>query len=165
MEKRFCFFFVLCLFSLVLFAQDGEKTIIDELNSPKWGQGKVRVMQDEAIDGLIAVRHETDSTKKLGVIDPNAAFVKVKGYKIQVYSGNNQQYSKREAEGRKTQIHQLYPEYEAIVNFQSPFWRVRVGNFLKREDAETVLKELKKAFPVMGREMTVVADTVKKPVE
>ena len=162
MAKSLSFILVSLMLSLSLFSQDGQKTIIDELNSSKWGQGKVVVMQDEVVDGLLAVRQATDTAQKLGVIEPNAEFTKVRGFKIQVYSGNNQQRSKREAESKQSQIKNVYPELEAVVSFQSPFWRLRVGNFLHREDADAVLLEMKKSFPAMGREMYVVSDVVKK---
>jgi len=166
MKKNFIIF-ILCLISGYAFAQNVEKRIVDEINSSKWGQGNVKVMQDEAVQGILAIHQVStvDTTKMLGVIDPNAEFVRVKGFKIQAYSGNNQQRSKREANVRQSQIKDRYSELEATVTFHSPFWRLRVGNFLKKEDAEQVLKEMKKTFPSFGREMYVVPDVVKRPVE
>lgn len=165
MKKGFYFLFVLTLISISSFAQSEERSIIEELNSSKWGQGNVKVLQDEAINGLLGIRQETDTTKKLGHVDPNAEFVRVKGFKIQVFSGNNQQRSKREAESKQAQVRSAFPELETVVSFHSPFWRLRVGNFLKSDEAEAVLKEMKKTFPSFGREMYVVPDVVKRPVE
>ncbi|MBB4037733.1 hypothetical protein GGR21_003654 [Dysgonomonas hofstadii] len=164
MTKSLSFFLAFFLCSVYSFSQSGEKTIIEELNSSKSGQGRVIVMQDEVVDGLLAIRQQTDTTQKPGVIDSNAEFTKVKGFKIQVYSGNNQQRSKREAESKQAQVREAFPELESVVSFHSPFWRLRVGNFLSKEDAESVLREMKKSFPTMGREMYVVSDVVKKPV-
>ncbi|NDV79253.1 SPOR domain-containing protein [Dysgonomonas sp. 511] len=157
--------FCICFLSLPCIAQDGHRTIIEDLNSRKAGQGRITVMQDETIDKILGIRQEIDTTKKLGYVDPNAEYVKVKGFKIQVFSGNNQQRSKREAESKKAQVRSAFPELEAVVNFQSPVWRLRVGNFVKKEDAETVLKEMKKKLPSLGREMYVVSDVVKRVVE
>ncbi|MBD8387044.1 SPOR domain-containing protein [Dysgonomonas sp. BGC7] len=165
MKKGFYFLFVLTLISISSFAQSEERSIIEELNSSKWGQGNVKVLQDEAINGLLGIRQETDTTKKFGHVDPNAEFVRVKGFKIQVFSGNNQQRSKREAESKQAQVRSAFPELETVVSFHSPFWRLRVGNFLKSDEAEAVLKEMKKTFPSFGREMYVVPDVVKRPVE
>lgn len=152
--------------SICSFAQDGGSTIIGEINSSKWGKGKVTVMQDEAIQGLIGIRQETDTTfNKLGAIDPTADYEKVRGFRIQVYSGNNQQRSKKEAESRQIQVREAFPELEAEVNFHSPFWRLRVGHFLKRSDAEAVLQEMKKILPSLAKEMYVVADEVKRSIE
>lgn len=168
MKKSLYIFLVLSLLSSFAFAQDGNKTIIDELNSSKWGQGNVKVMQDEAIDNILGVRHiatAVDTAKTTGAIDPNANFTKVRGFKIQVFSGNNQQRSKREAESKQAQVKSAFPDLETVVSFQSPFWRLRVGNFLTREDANTVLKEMKQTFPGFGREMYIVPDVVKKEVQ
>lgn len=165
MKKRLHIVFALCIMFVCVSAQDGATTIIDELNSSKWGQGKVMVMQDEAIQGLIGLRQETDTTsKRLGTVDPAANYEKVRGFRIQVYSGNNQQRSKKEAESRQAQVRGAFPELEADVRFHSPFWRLRVGHFLKREDAEEVLHEMKKTLPGLAKEMYVVADEVKRPV-
>ncbi|HMM03324.1 MAG: SPOR domain-containing protein [Dysgonomonas sp.] len=167
MKKSLYIFLVLCLFSGFALAQDDNKTIIDELNSSRWGQGNIKVMQDEAIQNILGVRQVTviDTTKTLGVIDPTVNFTKVRGFKIQVFSGNNQQRSKREAESKQAQVKSAFPELETVVSFQSPFWRLRVGNFTSRADADAVLREMKKTFPAFGREMYIVPDVVKKPVQ
>lgn len=167
MKKSLYIFLVLCLFSGFVLAQDDNKTIIDELNSSRWGQGNIKVMQDEAIQNILGVRQVTviDTTKTLGVIDPTVNFTKVRGFKIQVFSGNNQQRSKREAESKQAQVKSAFPELETVVSFQSPFWRLRVGNFTSRADADAVLREMKKTFPAFGREMYIVPDVVKKPVQ
>lgn len=164
MKKSLHIFITFCLISVCSLAQDGGKTIIDEINSSKWGKGKVTVMQDEAIQGMLGLRQDADTAfKKLGAIDPNADYEKVRGFRVQVYSGNNQQRSKREAESRQAQVRGAFPELEAEVNFHSPFWRLRVGHFLKREDAEAVMQEMKKMLPGLAKEMYVVADEVKRP--
>lgn len=163
MKKSLHITFILFLFSICAFAQNGEKTIIEELNSSKWGQGKVIVMQDEAIQGLMATRLEADTTRRLGVLEPATNYRKARGYRIQVYSGNNQQRSKREAESRQAQVRNAFPELEADVRFNSPFWRLRVGHFQNKEDADEVLKEMKKTLPGLGREMYVVPDEIKLP--
>ncbi|HRU13054.1 MAG TPA: SPOR domain-containing protein [Dysgonamonadaceae bacterium] len=54
---------------------------------------------------------------------------------------------------------------ETVVLFDSPFWRLRVGNFKTREEAEQVLDELRTAFPSFGKEMYIVTDEVKIPVD
>jgi len=86
-------------------------------------------------------------------------------YKIQAFAGNNQRTSKNEAYRKQTLIQQTFPELETVVLFDSPFWRLRVGNFKTREEAEQVLDELRKAFPSFGKEMYIVTDEVKIPVD
>lgn len=165
MKKSLNITFVFFLFSVCVLAQNGGRTIIEELNSSKWGQGKVTVMQDEAIQGVMATRHETDTTRRLGVLEPSENYKKVRGYRIQVYSGNNQQRSKHEAESRQAQVRNAFPELEADLRFASPFWRLRVGHFQRKEEAEEVLQEMKKTLPGLSKEMYVVSDEIKLPIQ
>ena len=165
MKKSLHITFIFFIFSICALAQNGDKTIIEELNSSKWGQGKVTVMQDEAIQGLMAARQEMDTTRRLGVLEPSGNYKRVRGYRIQVYSGNNQQRSKHEAESRQAQVRNTFPELEADVRFTSPFWRLRVGHFQRKEEAEEVLKEMKKTLPGLSKEMYVVSDEIKLPIQ
>jgi len=165
MKKSFYIFLLLGLISIYASAQDSQKTIIDELNSSKWGQGDVMVMQDDALQGKLAVRvaGPTVSAGDHGATSSNINVppgTKVREYKIQVFMGNNQQQSKREAESKQAQIRGAYPELRTAVSFQSPFWRLRVGSFRTKEDAEAMMQDMRKTFPAFGREMTVVSEIV-----
>lgn len=165
MKKNLYLFLVLSFFAVSLAAQDSGKTIIEDLNTSKWGQGRVKVMQDDAVQSILGVRQFVDTSKMLGVLEPAASYKKIRGYKIQVYSGNNQKRSKAEAESRQAQVRNAFPELEADVSTKPPFWRLRVGHFFKREDAEKVLAEMKKTLPGLAREMYVVPDEIKYPAE
>lgn len=165
MKKSLYIFLILATVSVCAFAQNDKKGIIDEINSSKWGQGDVKVMQDDILQGKLAIHNAEavdnvdDSEMQIG----NApAGTRVREYKIQVFMGNNQQQSKREAESKQAQIRKVYPEMRTSVSFQSPFWRLRVGNFRTKEEAQEALQDMKKSFPSFGREMTVVSEVVKR---
>lgn len=160
-------FIFLTFFSLTSVLSAQNTTIIEDINTPKAGQGEVKVMQDESIQQLVAIHHQStgEGDRKAGVIESGANYEKVKGFKIQVFSGNDQNKSKSQAEYRKSQILGIYPEYEAAITFETPRWRLRVGNFLTREDAELFLQEMKKTFPAFSRDMRIVGDVVKRPTE
>lgn len=168
MKKSFYIFLLLGLISICSFSQDGQKTIVDELNSSKWGQGNVKVMQDDVIQGKVAVRStapvsSVDNTGSSASSNTDVApGARVREYRIQVFMGNNQQQSKREAESKQAQIKNAYPEMRTSVSFQSPFWRLRVGSFRTREEAETMLQDMRKTFPSFGKEMTVVSEVVRR---
>ncbi|MDR3057811.1 MAG: SPOR domain-containing protein [Prevotella sp.] len=166
MKKSIYIFFILTLISVCVSAQSDHKTIIDEINSSKWGQGDVKVMQDDVLQGKIAVYNE-EATDSAGDSDSHAfgnvpPGTRVREYKIQVFMGNNQQQSKREAESKQAQIKKVYTEMRTSVSFQSPFWRLRVGSFRTKEEAEDMLQDMRKSFPSFGREMTVVSEVVKR---
>lgn len=153
MKKNIYILVVLCLFSGYAFSQTGGKTIVNDLNSKKAGQGTVKVMQDEAIEKIVAVRQATDTTVLYATGLESTA---KNGYRIQAYSGNNQQRSKREAESRQAQVKNVFPELEARVSFHSPFWRLYLGNYVSESEAKKVLEQVKEKFPTIGREMYVV---------
>lgn len=69
-----------------------------------------------------------------------------KGYRIQVVSTS----SRSKAQDVKTEMMRQFPDQKAYLLFQSPNFKVRVGNFLKKEDAEKFRKQLNKVYPTGG---------------
>ncbi|WP_101690063.1 SPOR domain-containing protein [Dysgonomonas massiliensis] len=159
MKKIYCILIMILSVYQLTYAQE-VRSIIDDINTPKRGQGSVRVLQDESIDGLLGTYFVADSTNRNY---DNTPYVRSKGYKIQVFSGNNQAKSKAEAQRKYREVKNAFPEYEVVINYNEPFWRVRVGNFITRDGAELVLKELRQKFPSFGKEMTIVEDMIKRP--
>lgn len=160
MRKAFNVFFMLFLLSSVAFAQHSTRTIIDDINSKKVGQGNVRVMQDETIDARLAVYNVNTDTANVIRLSND----RVNGFKIQVFSGNNQQKSRSEAERKQSAVRAEFPQHQAEVTFVSPIWRLRVGNFMTRSEAEVVMAEMKQTFPEFGREMHIVSDVIRRPL-
>lgn len=156
MNKILYTFLPLFLFSMTAVAQDNTKTIIEDINTKKAGQGDVRVLQDETIDQQLA--QFTIDTDTSGVI--RLSEDKANGFKIQVYSGQ----SRAEAESKQAAVRSEFKKHQVEVTYNSPSWRLRVGNFLTRAEAEKVLDEMKGAFPSFGKEMYIVSDVVRRPL-
>lgn len=138
------------------------KSIIDELNTHRPGQGNVMIYEDEAIVGILAKPNPTDLpvyTSDDGVTQ----YVMMSGYKIQVFSGNDQRRSKDEAYNKQRLINDRFEELETVVYFRSPRWILRAGNFRTREEADVMMKQVAEQFPDFGKEMYIVSDTVKIP--
>ncbi|HBB01094.1 MAG: hypothetical protein A2W86_07690 [Bacteroidetes bacterium GWD2_45_23] len=139
------------------------KEILQELNSVVPGKGRVTVYEDESISRVLGrpmAPPRTVYTNAEGTVQ----YYKMRGYKIQAFSGNNQRTSKNEANYKQSQINSTFPEHETVVLFDSPFWRLRVGNFATREEAQQVMMELRRNFPSFGKEMYIVVDEVKIPI-
>lgn len=139
------------------------KEILQELNSVVPGKGRVTVYEDESISKVLGrpmAPPRTVYTNAEGTVQ----YYKMRGYKIQAFSGNNQRTSKNEANYKQSQINSAFPEHETVVLFDSPFWRLRVGNFATREEAQQVMAELRRNFPSFGKEMYIVVDEVKIPL-
>lgn len=172
-------FFLTSLFLLSgLFASAQQGTVVDDLNKEKSGQGNVNVYQDEAIKNLIGTKgavQKQDSTASSQTNKTSSSSSalsqsvqtsgtegrKARVYRIQVFSGNDQRKSKNEASYKRDLIKSRFPQLSANVAYNAPVWRVRVGSFLNRHDAEQALKELRASFPSFGREMYVVQEVMR----
>ncbi len=77
----------------------------------------------------------------------------VAGYRIQVINTSD----RAAAMAAKSKIYQLFPDLKAYLLYQSPYFRLRVGNFKDKEDAEDYRKALSKEFP---NSVFLVRDTI-----
>ena len=64
------------------------------------------------------------------------------GFRIQIVNSTDRNV----AIDAKTKVYQLYPELKAYLLFQSPYYRIKVGNFKTRSEAETYMKSLQRNF-------------------
>ncbi|MDD3967573.1 MAG: SPOR domain-containing protein [Proteiniphilum sp.] len=153
------------LLTTLLYGQQAsrENNILQELNSTVPGKGRVTVYEDERIRGVVG-RPVAAPRPVYTSADGSMQYHKMRGYKIQAFSGNDQRTSRNEATHKQRLIEGAFPGHEAVVLFDSPFWRLRVGNFERRDEAEEVMEEIRKAFPSFGREMYIVVDEVKIPI-
>ena len=82
------------------------------------------------------------------------------GYRVQIYSDNNQRTARAEAQRRANAIHAHFPQYKVYVVFQSPYWRVKIGDFRSRSQAEETIEDLRQKLPAYGKEMRVIRDHI-----
>lgn len=64
-------------------------------------------------------------------------------YSIQVYVGN----SRDEANNVREKVYRLLPDAKPRLKYQSPNYRVKVGWYINRVDANEDFQKLKKTFP------------------
>lgn len=102
-------------------------------------QGSVEVIVDPQLEELMKVRHER---KKIADAKPDTLVVQ--GYRVQIYFSND----RKKAYAIRDKAIRLYPEYaqEVYVVYQSPNYKVRVGNFIKESDAKSLERILSKNF-------------------
>ena len=137
--------FVLMVLSVTtLMAKDD--SIVRELEQPRNG-GVVKVYQSPELTSLL--RRDTTAIEEQ----------MVSGYRIQVYSDNMQRRAKEMAQERAKMIQDSDSTLATYVTFNSPFWRVRVGNYSSYEEAAIKLRELKKQFPSIS-DMRIVKDII-----
>lgn len=82
------------------------------------------------------------------------------GYRVQVFSDNNTRTAKNEARTKARQVSARFPHLSTYVKYTSPYWRLKVGDFRSRQEADEVADQLRKAFPAFSKEIRVVRDRI-----
>lgn len=114
--------------------------------------GVVEVSKDTLISILQNFRAENEinptssrSTISLGpkVIDKSKATrVKRKGFRVQIFSGSN----RADAQDVQNQFKSLHPDMEAYMTYQEPNYRVKVGDFTSRAEANNYMRILRNQY-------------------
>lgn len=120
-------FLVTALFSLqMLFAQD---TTMKKSTDT----GSITVYKDPRLDLLV----------KKQILINSEARKSGKGYRLMVMSSVNQ----NEVIAAKTRLYTYFPELKTYLWHQSPYYKLKAGNFRERKDAEIYQKKLEAYFP------------------
>jgi hypothetical protein len=127
------------ILSLTSFAQNGSSNLYQASNE----KGDVQYAKDYRID-MLSKRFAKENLEEGSM----------KGYRVQLFFGNRE-----EANAIKTSFLKEYPQYEAYLTYLSPNFRVRVGNFRSKIEADGLLHKLKAANPTAF----VVTDGIKLP--
>ena len=69
--------------------------------------------------------------------------VKINGYRIQVYFGDNSRKGKTEARAAGLRFKKYFPALSIYVSFVSPHWLCRAGDFRTMEEASEVLRQIR----------------------
>ncbi len=109
---------------------------IDHSVSAQHPKGKLEILQDSRIPALVSKNVQFNSRQK-GVMD---------GYRIQIFfdSGTD---SKKRAMDARTDFQAKHPEISAYLSFQEPFYKIRVGDFRFRIEADGCLEKIKSEYP------------------
>ena len=98
-------------------------------------EGQVTINQNELIPVLLEQKTELGNDGVLG-----------DRYRIQLFSGNNNQASKVIKEYRA-----LYPKWTSTIVYETPNYKVWVGNFRNNLEADRALAAIKETFPAAFR--------------
>lgn len=163
--RLFC---LLILFPAFASAQDTiqkvkTEDIVSKITRPERGKGSVLIIQDDKIAEKLGkpILKNAITTPINGLRKD----IKVSGFRIQVFSGNNQRISKNEAFRKESDLKLSFPELSTYVKYNAPFWRLRVGDFQSYQDAQKMLVQLRHAFPSFGREMSIVKESIQVKVQ
>ncbi|MBV8255250.1 MAG: SPOR domain-containing protein [Chitinophaga sp.] len=94
--------------------------------------GTVRVIKDSRVDALI----------KKQIYINTLAIRNQPGFRVQVISTNK----RADANEAKQRVMQLYPDIRTYMEFQAPYFKVRVGDYKTREEATELRDKLSSLF-------------------
>ena len=100
----------------------------------------VAVLLDEAVNG----KHE---------------LVEMDGYRVQIYSSNQQQTAKSEALDLEQKLRDAVNQ-TIYVQYLPPFWKVRIGDFRTYDEAKEYKKEFVTQFPALMGDTYIVRDKI-----
>lgn len=160
MKYTFALFF--CLGALNVSAQE---TYTEKLQQTVESAGKIVLHQEKAVTDLVngvmkkSISSTSSSSRKLqpDSIAPKDSVervvtdtllrrgikVKMNGYRIQVYFGDNSRKGQSEARAAGLRFRNYFPGHSVYVSFNSPHWLCRVGDFRTNEEAREMLKQIR----------------------
>lgn len=109
----------------------------DSLFITKRDTTTVSVIKDSRIDGLIKKQIQVNEETS------RSARRQDKGFRLLVISTT----LREEALAAKTKVYSYFPELKAYLFHQSPYYKVKAGNFKDRKDAELYQRRLELLFP------------------
>ena len=151
---RYFFFFLGLFFGISVSAQ---VSIVEELQKERVGQGTVTIHQDAAISALLGsvyVKDENETEPKM---------LKARGYRVQVYAGNNSRIARQEANEVAELLKTEFPELPVYAFFQPPRWLCRVGDYRSIEEADASMRRLKATGKF--KEVSIVREQINIPLE
>lgn len=94
-------------------------------------QGVVNINEDERVTELIKLKAKLSKENKL-----------TDGFTVQLYNGEL-----KEANNTIREYNRTLSSWSATIEYETPNYKVWVGNFLTRLEADRALLEIKKTFP------------------
>jgi len=130
-----------------LFAYGFLSDVVAQNRHAKWIDSTIVVQSDSRLDSLIA-RHVRINEMKDGF----------DGWRVQIFSGSGNE-ARQAANDMRVDFLAMYPEIPAYLIYQSPNFKIRVGDFRTELDAIHLQRQLAYQFPGGF----VVKDLVKFP--
>lgn len=95
------------------------------------------VHKDARIDALIKKKAAINKSTKKSLSRT------MRGYRLMVLNTN----SREEAIAAKTKLYNYYPDIKSYLQYQSPYFKLKAGNFQTRDEAEKYRKAMASMFP------------------
>ena len=117
MNIRFCF--SLCLLAVASFTLAQTTGVV--------------LHKDSRIDVLLKKQSDIN---KVAVVKTSSG--KYKGYRVMAMNTNDRELAYK----TKAQLLSRFPQYSVYMSYQTPFFKLKIGDFTKRDDAEDLRRQL-----------------------
>jgi SPOR domain len=104
---------------------------------PAGDSSGVLVLKDPRIDQLVRKQIEINE------VTTRESRRHVPGYRIQVINSPD----RGKVFAAKAKVYEQFPDWKPYLLYQSPNYKLRVGNFKTQEEAQDALKQLSRFFP------------------
>ncbi len=139
-------------------AVKAETSIVKDIEN----SGNVSINQPEALARLLV--YSPSASMSENVDDASSARHHQQevrtGYRVQVFDDNNPRTARSSAESAENRMRAEFPHLRTYLSFNSPYWRVKVGDFRTRAEAEAVLAEIRQALPNLAPYLRVMRDKI-----
>lgn len=149
-------YILFAIFITLGFSAYAQQNIVHELQKKEVGQGTVNIVQDERISALLGVVYVKND-------DEEPKVLKARGYRVQVYAGNNSRIARTEANEVADLIKKEFPEIPVYAYFQPPRWLCRVGDYRSIEEADASMRRLKATGKF--KEVSIVREQINIPID
>lgn len=119
----------------------------------------VLVTTFDSVPGVQVIQDSTVSVLLEEAMYGKKELVEIDGYRVQIYSSNKQQTAKAEALDLETRLKEKIGQ-PVYVQYQSPFWKVRLGNFRSYDEAKEYKKQFVQQYPDLMRDTYIVRDKI-----
>ena len=136
---------------------NAQQSIVESLQIRLPGEGVVTIHQDKQITNLIGKRYIPTSTA-----EPQRT-LKARGFRVQVYAGNNSRQARNEANRVAQKVKEEFPDMPVYTYFQPPRWLCRVGDFKSMEEAHVAMRKLKGTGNF--KEVSIVREQINIPLD
>lgn len=113
----------------------------------------------DSIPGIQIVQDSAMSVLLDEAIHGKHELVEMDGYRVQIYSSNQQQTAKGEALELEEKVKENLTQ-SVYVQYLPPFWKVRVGDFRTYEEAREYKKIVVAQYPELMGETYIVRDKI-----
>ena len=121
----------------------------------------VELVRDSRVDELTRKQHQINkvTTDAYALAKYKTSGGKYKGYRVMVLNTNNRELAYQ----TRGQLATRFPQHSLYLGYQAPYYKLKMGDFLEKSDAEALKKQLS---GIIKQGLFIVPDAINlKPEE